>query len=112
MTESWPPHRLLQHRCDQWTRCHFSMLTGQNESGVAVHNGRIYLVGGYSIWTNEPSACIQVLDVVRKEKKKFSMGLPCLLLQMELQPVFFPLLMLHAQTCSLCKCLIIRWAML
>ncbi|KAG8124015.1 hypothetical protein E2320_019364, partial [Naja naja] len=37
---------------DQWTRC-------QNESGVAVHNGRIYLVGGYSIWTNEPSACIQ-----------------------------------------------------
>lgn len=49
--------------------------------------------------------------LVRKEKKKFSMGLPCLLLQMELQPVFFPLLMLHAQTCSLCKCLIIRWAM-
>lgn len=35
---------------------------GQNESGVAVHNGRIYLVGGYSIWTNEPSACIQVND--------------------------------------------------
>lgn len=33
---------------------------GQNESGVAVHNERIYLVGGYSIWTNEPLACIQV----------------------------------------------------
>lgn len=36
---------------------------GQNESGVAVHNGRIYLVGGYSIWTNEPLACIQVSDL-------------------------------------------------
>ncbi|XP_063089343.1 kelch-like protein 32 isoform X3 [Cavia porcellus] len=45
---------------DQWTRCNFNLLTGQNESGVAVHNGRIYLVGGYSIWTNEPLACIQV----------------------------------------------------
>nr|XP_020759146.1 kelch-like protein 32 isoform X3 [Odocoileus virginianus texanus] len=45
---------------DQWTRCGFNLLTGQNESGVAVHNERIYLVGGYSIWTNEPLACIQV----------------------------------------------------
>lgn len=34
--------------------------TGQNESGVAVHDDRIYVVGGYSIWTNEPLACIQV----------------------------------------------------
>nr|XP_042713551.1 kelch-like protein 32 isoform X6 [Chrysemys picta bellii] len=51
---------------DQWTRCSFNMLTGQNESGVAVHNGRIYLVGGYSIWTNEPLACIQ------KRKRMFS----------------------------------------
>lgn len=33
---------------------------GQNESGVAVHDDRIYVVGGYSIWTNEPLACIQV----------------------------------------------------
>uniref|UniRef100_A0A8C0JEF7 Kelch-like protein 32 n=1 Tax=Chelonoidis abingdonii TaxID=106734 RepID=A0A8C0JEF7_CHEAB len=48
---------------DQWTRCNFNLLTGQNESGVAVHNGRIYLVGGYSIWTNEPLACIQVRDL-------------------------------------------------
>lgn len=38
-------------------------ILGQNESGVAVHNGRIYLVGGYSIWTNEPLACIQVKDL-------------------------------------------------
>lgn len=37
-----------------------SLTLGQNESGVAVHNERIYLVGGYSIWTNEPLACIQV----------------------------------------------------
>lgn len=36
---------------------------GQNESGVAVHDDRIYVVGGYSIWTNEPLACIQVGDV-------------------------------------------------
>lgn len=35
---------------------------GQNESGVAVHDDRIYVVGGYSIWTNEPLACIQVSD--------------------------------------------------
>ncbi|KAG5271207.1 hypothetical protein AALO_G00177100 [Alosa alosa] len=48
---------------DQWTRCSFSLLTGQNEAGVAVHEDRIYVVGGYSIWTNEPLACIQVLDV-------------------------------------------------
>lgn len=38
----------------------FFPFKGQNESGIAVHNGRIYLVGGYSIWTNEPLACIQV----------------------------------------------------
>lgn len=38
----------------------FLFTLGQNESGVAVHNERIYLVGGYSIWTNEPLACIQV----------------------------------------------------
>lgn len=36
--------------------------SGQNESGIAVHNDRIYVVGGYSIWTNEPLACIQVRD--------------------------------------------------
>ncbi|XP_008117477.1 kelch-like protein 32 isoform X3 [Anolis carolinensis] len=59
---------------DQWTRCSFSMLTGQNESGVAVHNGRIYLVGGYSIWTNEPSACIQVLDVSKEGKEEVFYG--------------------------------------
>ncbi|XP_078236437.1 kelch-like protein 32 isoform X2 [Pogona vitticeps] len=59
---------------DQWTRCNFSMLTGQNESGVAVHNGRIYLVGGYSIWTNEPSACIQVLDVSKEGKEEVFYG--------------------------------------
>ena len=34
--------------------------SGQNEAGVAVHEDRIYVVGGYSIWTNEPLACIQV----------------------------------------------------
>ena len=34
--------------------------SGQNEAGVAVHDDRIYVVGGYSIWTNEPLACIQV----------------------------------------------------
>uniref|UniRef100_A0A2K6A2N6 Kelch like family member 32 n=2 Tax=Cercopithecidae TaxID=9527 RepID=A0A2K6A2N6_MANLE len=59
---------------DQWTRCSFNLLTGQNESGVAVHNGRIYLVGGYSIWTNEPLACIQVLDVSREGKEEVFYG--------------------------------------
>ncbi|XP_053520839.1 kelch-like protein 32 isoform X4 [Artibeus jamaicensis] len=59
---------------DQWTRCSFNLLTGQNESGVAVHNERIYLVGGYSIWTNEPLACIQVLDVSREGKEEVFYG--------------------------------------
>ncbi|XP_006626338.2 kelch-like protein 32 isoform X1 [Lepisosteus oculatus] len=59
---------------DQWTRCTFSLLTGQNESGVAVHYGRIYLVGGYSIWTNEPLACIQVLDVSTEGKEEVFYG--------------------------------------
>ncbi|XP_003353314.2 kelch-like protein 32 [Phacochoerus africanus] len=59
---------------DQWTRCNFNLLTGQNESGVAVHNERIYLVGGYSIWTNEPLACIQVLDVSREGKEEVFYG--------------------------------------
>ncbi|KAK1170407.1 kelch-like protein 32 isoform X1 [Acipenser oxyrinchus oxyrinchus] len=59
---------------DQWTRCSFSLLTGQNESGVAVHSGRIYLVGGYSIWTNEPLACIQVLDVSAEGKEEVFYG--------------------------------------
>ncbi|XP_075270450.1 kelch-like protein 32 isoform X3 [Opisthocomus hoazin] len=49
-------------------------ISGQNESGVAVHNGRIYLVGGYSIWTNEPLACIQVLDVSKEGKEEVFYG--------------------------------------
>ncbi|KAJ8411515.1 hypothetical protein AAFF_G00163230 [Aldrovandia affinis] len=59
---------------DQWTRCTFSLLTGQNESGVAVHSDRIYIVGGYSIWTNEPLACIQVLDVSAEGKEEVFYG--------------------------------------
>ncbi|XP_048948353.1 kelch-like protein 32 isoform X8 [Canis lupus baileyi] len=59
---------------DQWTRCNFNLLTGQNESGVAVHNERIYLVGGYSIWTNEPLACIQVVDISREGKEEVFYG--------------------------------------
>ncbi|XP_051880764.1 kelch-like protein 32 isoform X5 [Pristis pectinata] len=59
---------------DQWVRCQFNLLTGQNESGVAVHNERIYLVGGYSIWTNEPLACIQVLDVSTEGKEEVFYG--------------------------------------
>ncbi|KAM6967623.1 kelch-like protein 32 [Aplochiton taeniatus] len=59
---------------DQWTRCTFSLLTGQNESGVAVHDDRIYVVGGYSIWTNEPLACIQVLDVSTEGKEEVFYG--------------------------------------
>ncbi|KAK5892813.1 hypothetical protein CesoFtcFv8_013164 [Champsocephalus esox] len=59
---------------DQWTRCSFSLLTGQNESGVAVHNDRIYVVGGYSIWTNEPLACIQVLDLSSEGKEEVFYG--------------------------------------
>ncbi|XP_072355681.1 kelch-like protein 32 [Scyliorhinus torazame] len=59
---------------DQWVRCHFNLLTGQNESGVAVHSGRIYLIGGYSIWTNEPLACIQVLDVSTEGKEEVFYG--------------------------------------
>ncbi|XP_069744410.1 kelch-like protein 32 isoform X4 [Narcine bancroftii] len=59
---------------DQWVRCQFNLLTGQNESGVAVHNERIYVVGGYSIWTNEPLACIQVLDVSTEGKEEVFYG--------------------------------------
>ncbi|XP_073341895.1 kelch-like protein 32 isoform X5 [Pagrus major] len=59
---------------DQWTRCSFSLLTGQNESGVAVHDDRIYVVGGYSIWTNEPLACIQVLDLSAEGKEEVFYG--------------------------------------
>uniref|UniRef100_A0AAY4AM80 BTB domain-containing protein n=1 Tax=Denticeps clupeoides TaxID=299321 RepID=A0AAY4AM80_9TELE len=59
---------------DQWTRCTFSLLTGQNEAGVAVHDDRIYVVGGYSIWTNEPLACIQVLDVSTEGKEEVFYG--------------------------------------
>ncbi|KAL2084837.1 hypothetical protein ACEWY4_020355 [Coilia grayii] len=59
---------------DQWTRCSFSLLTGQNEAGVAVHEDRIYVVGGYSIWTNEPLACIQVLDVSTEGKGEVFYG--------------------------------------
>ncbi|XP_016372241.1 kelch-like protein 32 [Sinocyclocheilus rhinocerous] len=59
---------------DQWTRCTFSLLTGQNEAGVSVHDDRIYVVGGYSIWTNEPLACIQVLDVSTKGKEEVFYG--------------------------------------
>ncbi|KAF6728138.1 Kelch-like protein 32 [Oryzias melastigma] len=59
---------------DQWTRCSFSLLTGQNESGVAVHDDRIYVVGGYSIWTNEPLACIQVLDLSTEGREEVFYG--------------------------------------
>ncbi|XP_053287565.1 kelch-like protein 32 isoform X5 [Pleuronectes platessa] len=59
---------------DQWTRCSFSLLTGQNESGIAVHDDRIYVVGGYSIWTNEPLACIQVLDLSTEGKEEVFYG--------------------------------------
>ncbi|OCT78236.1 hypothetical protein XELAEV_18029344mg [Xenopus laevis] len=61
---------------DQWTHCNFNLLTGQNESGVAMYNGRIYLVGGYSIWRNEPLACIQVYRFwtsAEKAKRRCSM---------------------------------------
>lgn len=44
----------------QWSIVPSLSSSGQNESGVAVHDDRIYVVGGYSIWTNEPLACIQV----------------------------------------------------
>ncbi|CAB1333667.1 unnamed protein product [Coregonus sp. 'balchen'] len=50
------------------------VLGGQNESGVAVHDDRIYVVGGYSIWTNEPLACIQVLDVSTEGKEEVFYG--------------------------------------
>ncbi|XP_048882458.1 kelch-like protein 32 isoform X1 [Brienomyrus brachyistius] len=59
---------------DQWSRCTFSLLTGQNEAGVAVHSDRIYVVGGYSIWTNEPLSCIQVLDVSAEGKEEVFYG--------------------------------------
>ncbi|KAG7255471.1 LOW QUALITY PROTEIN: hypothetical protein CRUP_017891, partial [Coryphaenoides rupestris] len=59
---------------DQWTRCTYSLLTGQNESGVAVHDDRIYVVGGYSIWTNEPLACIQVLNVSTEGQEEVFYG--------------------------------------
>lgn len=59
---------------DQWTRCCFSLITGQNEAGVAVHDDRIYVVGGYSIWTNEPLACIQVLDLSSEGKEEVFYG--------------------------------------
>ena len=46
----------------QWSIVSALSSSGQNESGIAVHDDRIYVVGGYSIWTNEPLACIQVGD--------------------------------------------------
>ncbi|XP_037533239.1 kelch-like protein 32 [Nematolebias whitei] len=52
----------------------FLFSSGQNESGVAVHDDRIYVVGGYSIWTNEPLACIQVLDLSAEGKEEVFYG--------------------------------------
>lgn len=60
-TELW--HSVLKGLIKHWKWLLSFFALGQNESGVAVHNGRIYLVGGYSIWTNEPLACIQVSDL-------------------------------------------------
>uniref|UniRef100_A0A8C5DZ15 BTB domain-containing protein n=1 Tax=Gouania willdenowi TaxID=441366 RepID=A0A8C5DZ15_GOUWI len=77
MTVSWCVHiDSYNMDLDQWTRCSFSLLTGsvKNESGVAVHDDRIYVVGGYSIWTNEPLACIQVLDLSSEGKREVFYG--------------------------------------
>lgn len=52
-----PPLGTVKHRVGSLSS------SGQNESGIAVHDDRIYVVGGYSIWTNEPLACIQVSEV-------------------------------------------------
>nr|XP_032832612.1 kelch-like protein 32 [Petromyzon marinus] len=59
---------------DQWTRCTAALSTGQNEAGVAVHAGKIYLVGGYSILINEPLASVQILDVFAGRAEQGELG--------------------------------------
>lgn len=59
---TWKSYCLNALCLAQWNNLPALSSPGQNESGVAVHDDRIYVVGGYSIWTNEPLACIQVRD--------------------------------------------------
>lgn len=61
--ETWKSYCQNAPCSAQWSIVSALSSSGQNESGIAVHDDRIYVVGGYSIWTNEPLACIQVRDV-------------------------------------------------
>ncbi|KAF6288298.1 kelch like family member 36 [Rhinolophus ferrumequinum] len=57
-------------QCNQWTRV-APLLHANSESGVAVWEGRIYILGGYS-WENTAfSKTVQVYD---REKDKWSKG--------------------------------------
>lgn len=57
-------------QCNQWTRV-APLLHANSESGVAVWEGRIYILGGYS-WENTAfSKTVQVYDL---EKDKWSKG--------------------------------------
>lgn len=57
-------------QCNQWTRV-APLLHANSESGVAVWQGRIYILGGYS-WENTAfSKTVQVYD---REKDKWSKG--------------------------------------
>lgn len=57
-------------QCNQWTRV-APLLQANSESGVAVWQGRIYILGGYS-WENTAfSKTVQVYD---REKDKWSKG--------------------------------------
>ncbi|XP_078526907.1 kelch-like protein 36 isoform X2 [Lissotriton helveticus] len=62
--ESYSPH------CDQWTRV-APLFNPNSESGVAVWDGKIYVLGGYSWETTVFSKIVQVYD---SEKKKWLKG--------------------------------------
>ncbi|XP_038610712.1 kelch-like protein 36 [Tachyglossus aculeatus] len=57
-------------QCNQWTRC-APLLQANSESGVAVWEGKIYILGGYS-WENTTfSKTVQIYD---PEKNKWCRG--------------------------------------
>ncbi|KAL8195010.1 UNVERIFIED_CONTAM: Kelch-like protein 36 [Gekko kuhli] len=57
-------------QCNQWTRVS-SLLEANSESGVAVWEGKIYILGGYSWEDTVFSRAVQVYD---KEKNKWQKG--------------------------------------
>ncbi|KAM8946136.1 kelch-like protein 36 [Pelodytes ibericus] len=58
-------------QCNQWTRI-APLLQPNSESGVAILDGRIYILGGYSWESTSFSRTVQVYD---KERKKWTKGI-------------------------------------